>query len=114
MRVQGYFSSLLVALIDVSIFLFVGPLAVRIFTTDPVVIEITHSVVHWVAALHAIDSLTAMSNALIRGVGRQSFGGVAAAISFWLVGLPVAAILAFRHDWKLAGLWTGVILGLFM
>jgi MATE family multidrug resistance protein len=88
--------------------------AAMIFTDDPDVLRLVETSMLAVALLHIIDAFTAMSHALIRGLGRQKIGGIGAAVSYWAFGLPMSWYLAFPCDWKLNGLWAGISLGLLL
>jgi MATE family multidrug resistance protein len=45
-------------------------------------------------------------------MGRQLTGLLANVIGYYIIGLPVGALLAFYVGWRVAGLWWGLIIGL--
>jgi MATE family multidrug resistance protein len=49
---------------------------------------------------------------LLRGIGKQSFGGYANLGAYYLVAVPISLVAAFAFDWKLLGLWFGTTIGL--
>lgn len=47
----------------------------------------------------------------MRGAGRQTVGAATNFVSYWLLGLPLAALLAFRLRLGVHGLWLGLLTG---
>jgi MATE family multidrug resistance protein len=45
-------------------------------------------------------------------MGRQQLLAVLIFVSFWVVGLTTGALLAFKTDVKVAGLWWGMTVGI--
>ena len=85
-----------------------------LFTEDPVVIGLVAKVLPTVAVMQVVDSLAAGAHAMLRGIGKQSIGGPANLISYYVISLPLSLAMAFWLDWKLEGLWYGVTFGLVM
>merc|ERR1719343_551507 len=48
----------------------------------------------------------------LRGAGLQTWGAVALAIAFYIIGLPASAYLALGTSLQLLGIWLGNALGL--
>lgn len=48
---------------------------------------------------------------VVRGAGRQTVGAATNFVSYWLLGLPLAALLAFRCHLGVHGLWLGLLTG---
>lgn len=65
-----------------------------------------------VAVMQVFDGLAAGAHGLLRGVGKQSIGGPANLIAYYVISLPISLGLAFGSGWKLEGLWVGVTVGL--
>ncbi|KAK1759381.1 ethionine resistance-conferring protein 1 [Echria macrotheca] len=84
----------------------------RLFTPDPEVIEIVATVMPVVAGMQLFDGMAAVSHGLLRGIGRQEFGGYANLIIYYVVALPISFGLGFGVGWGLKGLWFGVTVGL--
>jgi len=53
-----------------------------------------------------------LEDGLLRGIGRQEFGGYANLAAYYLVALPISFVAAFAFGWKLLGLWLGTAVGL--
>merc|ERR1711920_716599 len=50
----------------------------------------------------------------LRGAGLQTWGALALAVAFYIIGLPISAYLALGTDLRLLGLTLGNALGLFV
>ncbi|RMZ70823.1 ethionine resistance [Pyrenophora seminiperda CCB06] len=83
----------------------------RAFTSDLEVVTIVATVLPLLAAFQFADSTTALVNALLRGLGKQSIGGWCNLVVYYVVAVPLALWLCFAWDWKLVGLWTGCAVG---
>ncbi|GAP86366.1 putative mate efflux family protein [Rosellinia necatrix] len=84
----------------------------HLFTRDEEVIEIVAKVLPLCAVLQIFDVLAAISHGLLRGIGKQSFGGYANLVAYYVVAVPISIVAAFVFDWKLLGLWFGTTIGL--
>jgi MATE family multidrug resistance protein len=85
-----------------------------LFTQDSEVVELVARTLPVCAIMQLFDSMAAVSHGLLRGLGRQEFGGYANLVCYYLVALPISFGLGFGLDWKLTGLWIGVSFGLLM
>ncbi|KAL1835522.1 hypothetical protein VTJ49DRAFT_6540 [Mycothermus thermophilus] len=83
-----------------------------LFTTDQEVIELVARTLPVCAVMQIFDGMAAVSHGLLRGIGRQEFGGYANLVCYYVVALPISFGLGFGLDWKLPGLWIGVTFGL--
>ncbi|KAI8963880.1 MATE efflux family protein [Daldinia sp. FL1419] len=83
-----------------------------LFTQDEEVIAIVAKVMPLVAVMQVFDGLAAVAHGLLRGIGKQSFGGYANLSIYYLLALPISFATAFALDWKLIGLWLGTTIGL--
>eukprot|EP00258_Populus_trichocarpa_P038900 XP_024454919.1 protein DETOXIFICATION 10 [Populus trichocarpa] len=61
-----------------------------------------------------MDSLQAVLSGVARGSGWQKIGAYINLGSFYLVGLPVAAVLGFVAHLRGKGLWIGILAGSFV
>ncbi|KAI0014425.1 multidrug and toxin extrusion protein [Xylariaceae sp. FL0662B] len=85
-----------------------------LFTDDQEVIGIVAKVMPIVATMQVFDGMAAVAHGLLRGIGKQSFGGYANLLAYYLVALPISFTAAFALDLKLTGLWIGTTTGLFL
>ncbi|KIW21008.1 hypothetical protein PV08_01587 [Exophiala spinifera] len=84
----------------------------RLFTSDPDVIRIVADILPLCAAFQLFDALAAACNGILRGLGRQEFGGYVQIFCYYVFALPLSFGLAFGKHWDLMGLWTGVAIAL--
>ncbi|KAL2126953.1 hypothetical protein VTI74DRAFT_11561 [Chaetomium olivicolor] len=85
-----------------------------LFTQDQEVVELVAKTLPVCAVMQLFDGMAAVSHGLLRGIGRQEFGGYANLICYYLVALPISFGFGFGLDWKLTGLWIGVTFGLLL
>ncbi|KAJ6444481.1 Multi antimicrobial extrusion protein [Purpureocillium lavendulum] len=83
-----------------------------LFTNDDEVIALVAQVLPLVAVMQVFDGLSAGAHGLLRGIGKQSIGGPANLIAYYVISLPISLGLAFGLNWRLEGLWAGVTVGL--
>jgi len=57
------------------------------------------------------DTIHGVQSGIIRGLGRQSYGSIYTMICYYVLGLPIAAVFAFKLDMSIKGLWLGMTLG---
>jgi MATE family multidrug resistance protein len=84
----------------------------RLFTSDPEVIAIVSKILPLCAAFQLFDALAACCNGILRGLGRQEFGGYVQIFCYYVFAMPISFGTAFGLGWGLWGLWTGVALAL--
>ena len=59
-----------------------------------------------------VDSINAASQGVFRGSGRQVLGAKLNFLAFYIVGLPLSAVLDFCFNGGLISLWLGITAGL--
>lgn len=84
----------------------------QLFTNDPDVIALVAGVLPLCAAFQLFDALVASCNGILRGLGRQGFGGWVQLFCYYVVAMPISLGTAFGLHWELYGLWSGVALAL--
>ena len=55
-----------------------------------------------------------MVSGSMRATGNQTIAAVAGIISYWIIMLPGAYIFAFTFEFRLRGIWLGIVLGSFV
>lgn len=65
------------------------------------------------ALFQLADGMQVMALGLLRGVQDTRVPLGLAAISYWLIGIPCSYVLAFPMGYGGAGLWIGLVIGLF-
>ena len=56
--------------------------------------------------LHMSHSLAGV----VRGAARQARGAKCNLVSYWVIGIPLAVVLAFKLQMGVAGLWLGLLI----
>lgn len=102
----------MVGCINMLIFITLRSYIPRVFTDDDTVVEVASQVLLVCGGMQVFDALAAVSHGLLRGIGQQAIGSYANLFAYYLVALPISLSTAFALGWKLAGLWTGITLGL--
>lgn len=106
------YAAVLVGLFNVTMLWTLRHHIPQLFTNDPEVIELVARVLPICAAFQLFDALAALSNGLLRGLGRQEIGGYVNLFCYYVIALPISFGTGFGLDWKLEGLWGGVAVGL--
>jgi MATE family multidrug resistance protein len=82
------------------------------FTHDRAVIAATIPLLFVAALFQFFDGLQITATGALRGAGNTHAGLIVQIIGYWIVGLPIGYILAFRHQQGAVGLWLGLCAGL--
>lgn len=93
------------------------PKAARLTSVAPFfLLSLATQVAHAASALLPVvalglmgDGVNSCMQGLLRGAGRQALGAVSNLLSYWLIGIPLAAYLAFRAHLGAFGLWWAVV-----
>ncbi len=73
------------------------PLA-RLFTADESVVALAEGLTPWVIIFCALDSTQITMVGALTAAGKQQYAAPVQIFGFWVVGLPLAAALAFVHE----------------
>lgn len=108
----AFWGGCLVGVLNVTILATLRYQLPLLFTTDREVIDLVAHVMPICAAMQFVDCQAAISHGLLRGTGKQEFGGYANLFAYYVVALPIAFGTGFGLGWRLEGLWFGVTVGL--
>ena len=88
----------------------------RLFTSDPEVIGIAVKLSPLFSLFAIPHMMQGSFQGILRGIKRQSKSAVAVLIGLWLVGIPLACLLAFHPqiDLKIFGMWAGNNVGYYV
>lgn len=64
------------------------------------------------AVFQLSDGIQCVSLGILRGIEDTKIPTFITIISYWIIGIPVGYILAFKFGWSLYGIWTGLLIGL--
>lgn len=111
------FMSILTALATVLVFLTVPEFLIGLFMhpgepNRAGVIAIGVSLLAAAALFQLVDAAQVMALGLLRGLQDTKIPMVIAAISYWLIGLPVSYLLGFTFGLGGVGIWLGLAVGL--
>ncbi|KAI3516703.1 hypothetical protein L1887_15670 [Cichorium endivia] len=82
-----------------------------IFTNEKEVVDYVTKMVPLLCLNIIMDSLQGTLSGVARGVGWQHLGAYVNLAAFYLVGIPVAALLGFCTTLRGEGLWIGMLVG---
>jgi multidrug resistance protein, MATE family len=91
--------------------LFPHPIA-RTFTADRAVIAATIPLLFVAALFQFFDGLQITATGALRGAGNTHAGLIVQIVGYWIIGLPIGYVLAFRLHHGAVGLWLGLCAGL--
>jgi multidrug resistance protein, MATE family len=95
-------------------FLVFGKWTASQFIDAPEVISLAVSLLVIVAVFQLVDSLQVASAGMLRGLQDARVPALMGFASYWLVGLPVGAGMAFGLQLGARGVWWGLAAGLFV
>jgi len=84
----------------------------RSFTIDPAVIAATIPLLFVAAIFQFFDGLQITATGALRGAGNTHAGLIVQIIGYWIIGLPIGYLIAFRYHRGAVGLWLGLCAGL--
>ncbi|MDO5705894.1 MAG: MATE family efflux transporter [Paracoccus sp. (in: a-proteobacteria)] len=109
--------SLIFAVVAISIYLLFAQPMVRLFLdpTDPqtpLIVGLGAGLLMYAALFQLTDAMQVVALGCLRGVQDTRVPMWIAAFSYWVVGMPVAYVLAFVVGMGPGGLWLGLCVGL--
>ncbi|HEX4007258.1 MAG TPA: MATE family efflux transporter [Acidobacteriaceae bacterium] len=84
----------------------------RIWTSDGQVLALGAHILAIVAGFQIFDGIQSVSTGALRGLGETRFPMLMNLTGYWILGLPLGALLCFVFHWGLSGLWLGLTLAL--
>lgn len=84
----------------------------RIWTGNRDVLRLGAHILAIVAGFQIFDGIQTVSTGALRGLGETRFPMLINLGGYWVLGLPLGAVLCFRLQWGLSGIWTGLTLAL--
>ena len=83
------------------------------YTDDSEVIRIASILLCFVALFQLSDGIQVVSMGSLRGMGDVVIPSSIAFTAYWIIGLPLGWILAFKMGMEVYGIWIGLTTGLF-
>ena len=87
---------------------------IRIYSSDPSVIEVGIVLLFICSVFQLFDGLQTVTTGALRGLGDTRSPAAVNLVGHWAIGLPVGYHLCFQRGWGVAGLWTGLSVGLIL
>ncbi|XP_061354335.1 protein DETOXIFICATION 19-like [Gastrolobium bilobum] len=104
--------SLLLGLCFVLALAFGHNIWIQLFTSSSAIKEEFASVAPFLAISILLDSVQGVLSGVARGCGWQHLAAFVNLAAFYLIGLPISCLLAFKTNLLYKGLWIGLICGL--
>lgn len=82
------------------------------YTRDGATFALAATLIPIAAVFQVFDGTQVVSASILRGAGDTRVPAILHGLSFWAVGIPLGALIAFRFDQGAAGLWWGLTAGL--
>ena len=93
-------------------FLTIPAQVARIFTPDPGVIAAAVPLLAIAAGFQFFDGIQITASGALRGAGNTTASLYTQIVCYWLIGMPLGALLAFRAHLGAVGLWGGLLIAL--
>ncbi|MEI8377185.1 MAG: MATE family efflux transporter [bacterium] len=87
---------------------------IEIFTNDIAVIALAIPVMFIVACFQIFDGLQIAFSGIFKGLKVTKPIMLTTALAYWIIGIPIGCVLAFKYHIVLAGFWTGLAIALFV
>ncbi len=110
--VSGWAMGLAYAGAAAAFFLLGGELLAARFIDAAEVIRLAAALLAIVGVFQAFDSVQVAAVSMLRGLHDARMPALIGFVSYWMVGLPVAAWLGFGLGWQAEGVWWGLAAGL--
>ncbi|XP_075850091.1 multidrug and toxin extrusion protein 2-like, partial [Microcebus murinus] len=85
-----------------------------VFTSDREIISLVSQVMPIFAPFHLFDALAGTCGGILRGTGKQKIGAIMNAVGYYVFGFPIGVSLMFAANLGIIGLWSGLILCVFL
>lgn len=95
-------------------FLIFPQVFVKIFTNDPVLIKICVPIIILAGLFQIFDGLQVSLGGVFKGLKKTKVVMLGNFGAYWLVGLPLGLILAFKYKMYLFGSWVGLTISIFL
>ncbi len=84
----------------------------RSYTGNADVVLLAATLIPIAGVFQVFDGIQAVAAGVLRGIGDTHAPAIINVVGFWLIGLPVSWVLAFRLGAGAVGLWWGIVVGL--
>lgn len=106
------FVALFTGLLSASVIYFCRRPLSLLFSSDEEVLSLAIKSMPILAINQLLDAFNIISAAILRSQGRQDVASIFNVISYYIVALPLAYLLAFTYGFEISGLWLGLGVGI--
>jgi MATE family multidrug resistance protein len=92
---------------------FPGAIA-RIYSADPLVIRAATVLLIVAGVFQLFDGLQVVIAGALRGAGNTRTPMLVHLLGYWMIGVPLGAMLCFKIGWGATGFWIGLCVGLIL
>jgi MATE family multidrug resistance protein len=85
---------------------------IGLYTSDAEILALGAQLLLFAAAFQVFDGAQVAGVSVLRGAAETRSAMVVAAVGYWVVGVPIAYLLAFRTPLSYNGIWAGLTAGL--
>lgn len=86
---------------------------IKIFTQDNNILHIAVPIIMVAAIYQMFDGLQVSVGGILKGLKMTKTVSVCVFIGYWVMGLPLGCLLAFKYHFTLLGFWIGLAISLF-
>ncbi|XP_034544773.1 multidrug and toxin extrusion protein 1-like isoform X2 [Notolabrus celidotus] len=85
-----------------------------IFTSEEDILQRVADVMIIFCFMHVFDAVAGVTGGVLRGAGKQLIGALCNLVGFYFIGFPIGVSLMFAANMGIVGLWTGLVVCVFM
>ena len=114
-RIAGFSAFVLVIIImsfGAIFFLIFNHYLPKLYIEDTEVISVASGLIIVAAFFQLFDGVQVVAMGALRGLTDVTAPTIVAAVSYWVIGIPVGYFLAFYLEMNVIGLWYGFLIGL--
>lgn len=111
--IVAYIINFIVQTVLIIILLPLGKILGNLFSSDEEVASVIAKLIPLSCIFMLGDAFQANTGGVLRGLGRQNLVLFLNVLGFWVLAMPVGAVLTFLTDVGVAGLWWGFTIGLY-
>jgi len=115
-KLSSLASFILTAVVYVSIIIIILPSSAalgNLFSSSQDVSDLISSLLPISCFFMVGDCIQSTTGGVMRGLGLQKMVFALNIVGFWILGVPIGAILTFVADIGVAGLWWGISIGVY-
>lgn len=86
---------------------------VKIFTNDPDLIKICVPILILAGFFQIFDGLQVSLGGVLKGIKKTNIIMIGGFIAYWVIGIPLGFIFAFKYELGLYGFWVGLTISIF-